>query len=138
MTTTRRDILAIAAAGMALPARAAADAPWTMPEKGKVERVDVVRIAMADGVKLCGRLWLPADPARRPAPVVLEYIPYRTRDAYSAADDYWGDVLASHGIAFARIDIRGSGDSEGLLRDEYLAQEQDDAVEIIAWLARQP
>ncbi len=138
MTTTRRDILAIAAAGMALPARAAAQAPWTMPEKGKVERVDIVRIAMADGVKLCGRLWLPADAARRPAPVVLEYIPYRTRDAYGAADDYWGDVLASHGIAFVRIDIRGSGDSEGLLRDEYLAQEQDDAIEIIAWLARQP
>lgn len=140
MSTTRREILAAAAAaGLALPSRAAADrAGWALPEKGAVERVDIVEIAMADGIRLRGRLWLPADAARRPAPVVLEYIPYRTRDAYSAADDYWGDVLAGHGIAFARIDLRGSGDSEGLLRDEYLAQEQDDAVEIIAWLARQP
>jgi len=137
MKTTRREILAVGAAGLALPARAA-DPAWTMPAEGPVERIDVVRIPMADGTRLCGRLWLPADKARRPAPVVLEYIPYRTRDAYSAADDHWGQVLASHGIAFARIDIRGSGDSEGLLRDEYLAQEQDDAVEIIAWLARQP
>ena len=137
MKTTRREILAVGAAGLALPARAAGPA-WTMPAEGPVERIDVVRIPMADGTRLCGRLWLPADRTRRPAPVVLEYIPYRTRDAYSAADDHWGQVLASHGIAFARIDIRGSGDSEGLLRDEYLAREQDDAVEIIAWLARQP
>ena len=35
-------------------------------------------------------------------------------------------------------DIRGSGDSEGLPQDEYVKQEQDDGVEIIAWLARQP
>ncbi len=137
MKTTRREVLAVAAAGFALPAHAA-ETSWAMPAKGPVERIDVAHIPMSDGVTLCGRLWLPADAARRPAPVVLEYIPYRTRDAYSAADDYWGDVLASHGIAFARIDIRGSGDSEGLLRDEYLAQEQDDAVEIIAWLAKQP
>ena len=140
MTTTRREILAAASAltgGIALPAWAA-DTAWKLPEKGAVEKIDVAQIAMADGTILRGRLWLPADAARRPAPVVLEYIPYRTRDSYSGADDFWGDVLASHGIAFARIDIRGSGDSDGLLRDEYLAQEQDDAVEIIAWLAKQP
>ncbi|MDB5576642.1 MAG: peptidase [Bradyrhizobium sp.] len=137
MKATRREVLAVAAAALALPARAA-ETSWAMPAKGPVERIDVARIRMSDGVTLCGRLWLPADAERRPAPVVLEYIPYRTRDAYSGADDYWGEVLASHGIAFARIDIRGSGDSEGLLRDEYLGQEQDDAVEIIAWLAKQP
>ncbi len=93
---------------------------------------------MRDSVRLCGRLWLPAGADAAPCPVVLEYIPYRTRDLYRAADDHWGEVLASYGIGFARIDIRGSGESEGILRDEYLAAEQDDAVEIIAWLARQP
>lgn len=141
MKTTRRDVLAAAATGVAAgigrPAWAA-DTAWALPAKGAVEKVDLVAIPMSDGTVLRGRMWLPADPARRPAPVVLEYIPYRTRDAYSAADDYWGDVLASHGIGFARIDIRGSGDSDGLLHDEYLASEQDDAVEIIAWLAKQP
>ena len=137
MTATRREVLAAAAAtGIALPAWAA-DTSWQLPARGPVELVNIVEIPMRDGTILRGRLWLPKNAARRPAPVVLEYIPYRTRDAYSAADDYWGDVLASHGIGFARIDIRGSGDSDGLLRDEYLAQEQDDAVEIIAWLAKQ-
>ena len=34
--------------------------------------------------------------------------------------------------------MRGSGDSDGLLADEYLPQEQADAVEVIAWLAAQP
>lgn len=143
--TTRRDVLA-AAPLLATGALAATSARaeredrsgWRLPAAGKVERVSVVSIPAADGVALRGRLWLPADPARRPAPVVLEYIPYRTRDAYSAADDHWGETLASHGIGFARIDIRGSGDSEGLLHDEYLATEQDDAVAIIAWLAKQP
>jgi predicted acyl esterase len=142
MPRSRRDFLAAAMTGVALGrsgvARAAAQANWVLPVKRAVKRLDVVWIPMADGVRLCGRVWLPADADTNPAPIVLEYIPYRTRDAYSAADDHWGDTLASHGIGFARIDIRGSGDSEGLLHDEYLASEQDDAVQIIAWLARQP
>src|SRR6202158_523200 len=46
--------------------------------------------------------------------------------------------IAAQGYACARVDIAGSGDSDGLLLDEYLKQEQDDAVAIIAWLAGQP
>ena len=46
--------------------------------------------------------------------------------------------IAAQGYVCARVDITGSGDSDGLLRDEYLKQEQDDACEIIAWLAKQP
>ncbi len=142
MPGSRRDFLAAAMTGIALGhggfARAGTATTWSLPPTRAVKRLDVVRIPMDDGIRLCGRIWLPADADTNPAPVVLEYIPYRTRDAYSAADDHWGDTLASHGIGFVRIDIRGSGDSEGLLHDEYLASEQDDAVQIIAWLARQP
>lgn len=43
--------------------------------------------------------------------------------------------FASHGYAAVRLDRRGSGDSDGVLLDEYLAQEQDDAVEAIRWIA---
>lgn len=140
MQTTRREILAGAALGLTIAGRAeaAAESAWQLPPAGGVEKIDVAQIPMPDGTALRGRIWLPAEAERRPAPVVLEYIPYRTRDAYSAPDEHWGQVLASHGIGFARIDLRGSGDSDGLLADEYLAQEQDDAVAIIAWLARQP
>ena len=34
--------------------------------------------------------------------------------------------------------MRGCGDSDGILEDEYLAQEQDDAIEVLAWIAAQP
>jgi putative CocE/NonD family hydrolase len=37
-----------------------------------------------------------------------------------------------------RVDMRGNGDSEGLMLDEYTKQEQDDAVAVIEWLTRQP
>ena len=36
-----------------------------------------------------------------------------------------------------RVDMRGSGDAEGIMLDEYLLQEQEDALEIIEWLAAQ-
>ena len=34
--------------------------------------------------------------------------------------------------------MRGSGDSEGVLLGEYPTQEQDDALEVLAWIAAQP
>ena len=46
---------------------------------------------------------------------------------------YW----AAFGYACVRVDIRGSGESDGLLLDEYLQQELDDAVEVINWLEHQ-
>ncbi len=46
--------------------------------------------------------------------------------------------FAGHGYAAVRVDIRGSGESEGVLENEYLKLEQDDALEVIAWLADQP
>jgi hypothetical protein len=89
----------------------------------------------SDGVRLAVSLWLPVTSA--PVPVVLEAIPYRKRDGTRAYSRYWGRQLAGRGIGYARLDARGSGDSEGLLRDEYLPQEQADCVEAIAWLAAQ-
>ena len=46
--------------------------------------------------------------------------------------------FAAHGYAGVRLDLRGSGDSEGILIDEYALQEQDDALEAIDWIASQP
>ena len=100
-----------------------------------VRTLDPAWITVAGGLKLAGRLWIPEGGAGERFPVVFEYIPYRTHDSYRAIDDHWGPQLAAKGIAFARVDIRGSGNSEGVLKDEYLASEQQDGVEIIAWLA---
>ncbi|WP_244277674.1 CocE/NonD family hydrolase [Mesorhizobium erdmanii] len=68
-------------------------------------------------------------------PVVVEMVPYRRRDGTVARDIDIHPWLAGHGIACARIDIRGSGDSDGDLADEYLPREQEDACEIITHLA---
>ena len=84
------------------------------------------------------RLWLPADADQVPVPVVLEYLPYRKRDGVRARDQSWAESFTPYGFGFARVDIRGTGESDGVLLGEYLQQEQDDGVEVIAWLARQP
>src|SRR5919199_4118507 len=93
---------------------------------------------MSDGARLAARLWLPDDAAERPVPAILEYLPYRKGDAFAVRDSRHPPWFAAHGYAGVRVDIRGSGDSDGLLLDEYLPSEQDDALEVIAWLAEQP
>jgi putative CocE/NonD family hydrolase len=93
---------------------------------------------MSDGIRLAGRLWLPEDAKHEPVPAIMEYIPYRKRDFTRLRDTNQHHYYAGHGYAALRVDLRGSGDSEGLLTDEYLAQELSDGEEIISWLAKQP
>jgi putative CocE/NonD family hydrolase len=69
---------------------------------------------------------------------VLEYIPYRKSDGTAVRDSVRHPWFAGNGYAAVRVDMRGSGDSEGVLLDEYLPQEQDDALEVLSWLAAQP
>lgn len=95
-----------------------------------------VWIPMADGCQLAARIWLPNK--TEPTPAILEYIPYRKNDATAARDAQIHLYFAVHGYASVRVDLRGSGDSEGLLLDEYSTQELDDAVEVLAWIAAQP
>ena len=71
-------------------------------------------------------------------PAILEYLPYRKGDAFARRDSYHHPYFAGHGYAGVRVDLRGTGDSDGLIEDEYLPQEQEDAIDVIAWLAEQP
>ncbi|MCP4048236.1 MAG: CocE/NonD family hydrolase, partial [Gammaproteobacteria bacterium] len=100
--------------------------------------IEFERIPLSDGVHLACRYWLPEDATRNPVPAILEYIPYCTRDGTAARDEAMHPYFAGHGYAAVRVDIRGSGESEGVLLDEYLELEQDDALEVIAWIAKQP
>jgi uncharacterized protein len=95
-------------------------------------------ITLSDGCRLGARLWLPEAAAHGKVPAVLEYIPYRKRDGTRGRDDPMHGYFAAHGYAAVRVDMRGSGESDGHLADEYLNQEQDDALEVIAWIAAQP
>jgi len=103
-----------------------------------VREIENAWIPLSDGTRLAARLWLPEDADRSPVPALLEYLPYRKRDGTSERDALTHPYLAGHGYASVRVDIRGSGESDGVLSDEYSRQEQDDALEVIAWLAAQP
>jgi hypothetical protein len=97
-------------------------------------------IPLADGTKLAARIWLPEDAAQNPVPAILEYLPYRKRDGdgTAARDALTHPYFAGHGYAGVRVDLRGCGESDGLLLDEYTRQEQDDCLEVLRWLAAQP
>ncbi len=93
---------------------------------------------MSDGVRLSARIWVPEGAEHDPVPAILEYIPYRKRDSIRPRDETMHPYFAGHGYACARVDLRGSGDSEGVLRDEYLEQELADGLQVLRWIAEQP
>jgi len=99
---------------------------------------DHVRIPMPDGVHLSARVWRPVSSDDCPVPAILEYIPYRKGDLSSVRDSIHHPYIAGHGYACVRVDLRGTGDSEGVLTDEYLEVEQSDAEAVLDWLAARP
>ena len=101
-----------------------------------VEVVDPFWIRLADGTRIAATLWRPKTAA--PVPVVVEMIPYRRRDGTVFRDLELHPYLAGSGVACCRVDLRGAGDSDGILADEYLPREQEDACEVIAALAAEP
>ena len=94
-------------------------------------------ITLSDSTRLSTRLWKPIDALGDPVPVILEFLPYRKRDGTNARDALTHPYFAQRGYACARVDMRGNGDSHGLMADEYTQQELDDAVEVIRHLAAQ-
>jgi uncharacterized protein len=107
----------------------------TFPRRTRL--IEHTWITLDDGCRLAARIWLPEDAEDDPVPAILEYIPYRKNDATATRDALIHPYFAGHGYASVRVDIRGSGDSDGILEDEYLPQELEDGVEVIAWLAKQ-
>jgi putative CocE/NonD family hydrolase len=98
-----------------------------------------VDIPMDDGVRLAADLWKPRDAAPGSRfPVLLEYLPYRKTEG--RGDRYaLYSYFVRRGYIVARVDIRGTGNSEGtLVPHEYSEIEQRDGERVIAWLAAQP
>ena len=93
-------------------------------------------ITLPDGRRLTARLWRPETD--RPAPAILEYLPYRKRDGTAPRDATTHPVFAAAGYACVRVDVAGTGDSDGLFDDEYSEQELSDGEAVIAWIAHQP
>lgn len=119
--------------------------PASLPH-GPVSRVDEMFFETRDGCRLSARLWLPAgvrvaDAAAKATdltvPAVVEVLPYGVHHSTVDADEATWPYLAGHGIACVRVDSRGSGNSSGVLDDEYSAQQQRDACDAVEWAARQ-
>ncbi|TPW29916.1 CocE/NonD family hydrolase [Pararhizobium mangrovi] len=102
-----------------------------------VRELEHIEIPMPDGCLLAARVWLPKDAEDHPVPAVLEYIPYRKSDFTFPRDAGTAPYIAGHGYAYVRLDLRGAGDSEGAMLDEYTPQELQDGADAIAWLAEQ-
>jgi len=103
-----------------------------------IREIENTWIPLADGTRLAARIWLPVESDSQPFPALLEYIPYRKNDGTAIRDAIRHPYLAGHGYACVRVDMRGSGESDGILYDEYLQQEQDDCLEVMEWIAAQP
>ena len=104
----------------------------------EVRQIDYVWIPLSDGARLAARVWLPVDAEADPVPAILEAVPYRLSDGMVTRDVLIHPYYAGHGYACVRVDLRGSGESDGVLENEYAPQEQEDLLEVIAWIARQP
>lgn len=116
---------------MSVPLRTVTTLPFAVRED------EHVWIPLSDGVRLAARIWRPISSDDEPVPAILEMIPYRKRDLTAKRDSIHHPYMAGHGYACARVDLRGSGESEGVLTGEYLEQELQDAEEVLAWLAQQ-
>jgi putative CocE/NonD family hydrolase len=97
------------------------------------------RIPMPDGIRLAADLWMPADAGETSRlPVLLEYLPYRKTEGRGDRFGLYA-YFVRRGYIVARVDIRGTGNSEGhLIPYEYSDVEQEDGLAVIDWLAKQP
>ncbi|KAF0867076.1 CocE/NonD family hydrolase [Pseudomonas sp. LD120] len=103
-----------------------------------IREIEHCLIPLHDGTHLAARIWLPADAGTQRYPAILEYLPYRKRDGTAVRDALTHPWMAGHGYVCVRVDMRGNGESQGLMADEYLPQEQQDALEVLDWLCAQP
>jgi hypothetical protein len=101
----------------------------------RVRMIDNIFIPVRDGAKLSARIWRAESDT--PIPAIIEYIPYRKNDVKAVRDSMIHPYFSAHGYASVRVDLRGSGESDGLLRDEYLEQELADGEDVIAWVREQ-
>lgn len=107
----------------------------------KAAQVKVVpdfRVPLKDGRHLSARLWLPEHALDNPVPALIEYAPFRHYDFSFPSDEKTHPWFAAHGYASIRLDPAGSMNSGGMPMDEYVQREQDDCLQALDWISKQP
>ncbi len=104
----------------------------------KEYEITEVWIPMSDDVRLAADIYWPADyKQEKTYPVLLEYIPYRKDESRGRNYPLYSYFL-DHDYIVARVDMRGTGNSEGItIPYEYSDIELDDGEEVINWLSQQ-
>lgn len=100
------------------------------------EVIENIWVPMSDGCRCSARMWKPKSD--KPLPTIFETQPYRKRDGMRGRDEPMYGYFAGMGYNVVRVDMRGAGESDDCFYDEYLKQEQDDAIDAINWIAAQP
>lgn len=110
-----------------------------MAELYEVQIYYNIRIKMRDGIELSANLFMPLPKSEgEKFPAILEMIPYRKDDWRYISGHQRGTYFAQRGYVFCRLDVRGTGSSEGIALDEYTRDETQDGYEVVEWLAAQP
>ena len=139
-----RTLIATACVAFALaagaPAARAEAAPPTLPAPTYQSVSMETLVPMDDGVRLAATVYLPSRDGKTPAPgrfpVVLQMTPYGREGACGCTP---GADFATRGIADATVDVRGTGGSEGTLKDNYFSpREQHDGYDLVEYFGTQP
>ncbi len=88
-------------------------------------------------LKLAGHVWFNAEArkAGRKCPAIVEFNPYRRRDGTMIVDAKMYPWFAYNDYLCFRVDLQGSGDSEGVLTDEYTDEELAYCMQVISQIA---
>ncbi|MBX3391673.1 MAG: CocE/NonD family hydrolase [Phycisphaeraceae bacterium] len=116
------------------PAPRGPEGPPVLPVANEGVIVEYHRpVPMRDGVRLSATIYRPAAPGRYP--VILSRTPYVKASVGQAGVDRRLKFVRA-GYAWADVDVRGRGDSDGSFRPFF--QEGEDGYDTIEWCGRQP
>ena len=85
-------------------------------------------IPLSDGTRLSVTLFIPPESAG-PNPCIIEALPYRKDDLTASYRPEYTRFRDDYHYAVARIDVRGTGSSEGRAVDEYPLSERTDLAQ---------
>ena len=107
---------------------------FTAAQAAEVRNIFDVRVPMRDGVELSADIWLPSSPGKYPAILMrTPYIKARARPGRGLRK--FIAAFADSGYAAIYQDVRGRGDSDGVL---FAGGEAEDGHDTIEWIAGQP